>query len=325
MPPSAGHVPALAGRCRAAAGVRAVRVAAAAVGAFPLLAPPPAAAAAGLALGPVVRTALPGCDDPTPVRAPGGAAYSNVSDCSPAGTRLSTGWVRLGPAVRFVRSGVTTTGDGARGLKLSGALVEGGTLYLLERNLPGGGTRLGVSASVERPEPRWGAGIGFGWASFAQASPDGYEYVYLRDSRTAYGRADRVDLARVPKGRVADLAAWQIFAGSPSAPAWVPWANRAARKPVLSDPGRVNRPHASHLGGCWTMAVTMPPASGTRGGGGLAVYTSAHPYGPWNRRYYASRRRPGRERAVLAALPGPVLTTHGDRFEWRRYSMPGGC
>jgi len=84
-------------------------------------------------------------------------AYSNVSDCSPAGTRLSTGWVRLGPAVRFVRSGATTTGDGARGPKLSGALVEGGTLYLLERNLPGGGTRLGVSASVERPEPRWGA------------------------------------------------------------------------------------------------------------------------------------------------------------------------
>ena len=45
VPPSAGHVPALAGRCRAAAGVRAVRVAAAAVGAFPLLAPLPAAAA----------------------------------------------------------------------------------------------------------------------------------------------------------------------------------------------------------------------------------------------------------------------------------------
>src|SRR4051812_43597347 len=59
VPPSAGHLPALAGRCRAAARVRAVRVAAAAVGAFPLLAPPPAPAA-DLALGPVVRTALPG-------------------------------------------------------------------------------------------------------------------------------------------------------------------------------------------------------------------------------------------------------------------------
>src|SRR3954469_10503757 len=159
-------------------------------GALPPAGAGAAAAAPGMTLGPVVRTALPGCDDPTPVRAPGGAVYSNVSDCSPAGTRLSTGWVQLGPAVRFVRSGVTTTGDGARGLKLSGALVEGGTLYLLERNLRGGGTRRGGSASAERPEPRWGAGIGFGWASFAQASPDGYEYVYLRDSRTAYGRAD---------------------------------------------------------------------------------------------------------------------------------------
>ena len=156
-----------------------------------------------------------------------------------------------------------------------------------------------------------GPALGFGWASFAQASPDGYEYVYLRDSRTAYGRADRVDLARVPKGRVADLAAWQIFAGSPSAPAWVPWANRATRKPVLSDPGRVNRPHASHLGGCWTMAVTMPPASGTRGGGGLAVYTSAHPYGPWNRRYYAAGVDLGESAQFSPLFPGTLLLTQG--------------
>ena len=292
--------------------------------AAPLLAPLPAAAR-DMALGPVVRTALPGCDDPTPVKAPSGAVYSNVSDCSPAGIRLSTGWVQLRPAERFVQSGVTTTGDGARGLKLSGALVEGGTLYLLERNVRGGGTRLGVSVGVERPEPRWSADIGFGWASFAQASPDGYEYVYLRDSRTAYGPADRVDLARVPKGKVGDLAAWQVFAGSSAASAWVPWASRAARRPMLSDLGRIDRPHVSHLGGCWTMAVTMPPASGTRGGSGLAVYTSAHPAGPWNRRYYVTGENLGESAQFSPLYPGKLLLTAGDRFEWRRYSLSGGC
>ena len=278
-----------------------------------------------MTLGPVVRTALPGCDDPTPVRAPGGAAYSNVSDCSPAGTRLSTGWVRLGPAVALRPE--RRDDDRRRGARPQAlGRPRRGRHALPARAQPAGRRHApGLSASVERPEPRWGAGIGFGWASFAQASPDGYEYVYLRDSRTAYGRADRVDLARVPKGRVADLAAWQIFAGSPSAPAWVPWANRATRKPVLSDPGRVNRPHASHLGGCWTMAVTMPPASGTRGGGGLAVYTSAHPYGPWNRRYYATGVDLGESAQFSALLPGRCSRPDGDRFEWRRYSMPGGC
>src|SRR4051812_677687 len=94
-----------------------------------------AVAAPGMTLGPVVRTALPGCDNATPVRAPSGAVYSNVSDCSPAGKRISTGWVQLDPTTRFVASNLTATGDGPKESKLSGALVEGGTLYLLERNL----------------------------------------------------------------------------------------------------------------------------------------------------------------------------------------------
>ena len=291
------------------------------------VAPPPAAAADGLRLAPAARGALPGCDKPTPVRGPDGAVYSNVSDCAVgASGRVSTGWVQLRPRVRFVPSGLTEHGEGPRGRKLSGALVEGGTLYLLERNLTRkGGMRLGRSASVAEPRVTWTGTLSFGWGSFAQASPDGYEYVYLRDSRTAYGRADRVDLARVPKGRVADLAAWQVFAGSPARPAWVPWARRAARRPVLVDRGRIGRPHVSHLHGCWTMAVTVPSRAGDEGGGGLAVYTARAPYGPWTRRYYAAGVYLGESAQFSPLFPGRLLLTRGDGFEWRRYSLPGGC
>src|SRR3954468_24177625 len=140
-----------------------------------------AGAAPDMTLGPVVRTALPGCDNPTPVRAPDGAVYSNASDCSPAGARVSTGWVRLEPDVQWVPSDLTAYGDGSHGLKLSGALVEDGTLYLLERNLtPAGGMRLGWSPDVAGPSVTWAAWTipDFGWGSFAQASLDGYEYVY---------------------------------------------------------------------------------------------------------------------------------------------------
>ena len=206
----------------------------AAVAAAALLAPLPAAAAAGMTLGPVVRTALPGCDNPTPVRGPDGAVYSNVSDCSPAGTRVSTAWQRIDPTAGFVASNVTTGGSGASGKKLSSVVVDGGVLYLLERNLTtSGGMRLGWSAGITKPSVTWAAWTvpDFGWGSFAQASPDGYQYVYLRDSKSAYGTADRVDLVRVPKGKVADLAAWQVFAGGPAAPAWLPWADRAGRSP----------------------------------------------------------------------------------------------
>src|SRR3954449_7317952 len=259
-------------RTRATAARRMALAGTLALGGAPLLAGAGAAAAApDMTLGPVVRTALPGCDNPTPVRAPDGAVYSNASDCSPAGARISTGWVQLEPDLRWVPSDLTAHGDGASGLKLSGALVEDGTLYLLERNLtPAGGMRVGRSAGIAEPDVTWTGTLDFGWGSFAQASPDGYEYVYLRDSRSAYGSADRVDLARVPKGRVADLAAWQVFAGSPARPAWLSWAKRAARKPVLVDRGRIGRPHVSHLHGCWTMAVTVPSRAGDEGGGGLA-------------------------------------------------------
>jgi hypothetical protein len=282
-----------------------------------------------MTLGPVVRTALSGCDAPTPVTAPDGSVYSNVSDCTPAGagSKVSTGWERIDPSAAFV-PGVTAYGDGRSGRKMSGALVDGGTLYLLERNITTSGTgmRLGSSPSIANPVVTWGWSVSdFGWGSFAQASPDGYRYVYLRDSSSAYGTADRVDLARVPAGSEASLAAWQVFAGSTTAPAWVPWANRAARKPVLTDPGRINRPHVSHLGSCWAMAVTMPPPPGVRGGSGLAVYTSAQPYGPWTRRYYVTGTDWGESAQFSPIWPGRILTTRGDRFEWHSYTMPAGC
>ena len=329
--PKAAGRPGSAGGPRAATCARAGCAVAAAAAAALLAPPPAAAAAANLTLAPSARTALAGCDSPTPVRAPGGAIYSNVSDCSVGGSgRVSTGWVRLEPSVQWVPSGLTEHGSGASGRKVSGAVVEGGTVYVIERNLTkSGGMRVGWSANFGGSNPTWSWPSwtipDFGWGSFAQASPDGYEYVYLRDSKSAYGSADRVDVARVQKGHVADLGSWQIFAGSPSAPAWVPWANRAARKPILSDPGKIDRPHVSHLGGCWVMAVTMPPKPGVRGGNGLAVYTSSQPIGPWNRRYYAAGVNLGETAQFSPLFPGTVLLTHDDRFEWRRYSMSGGC
>ena len=307
---------------------RAARLTAAALAAAPLLAPLPAAAGRGMTLGPVGSATLPGCDNPTPVWTPG-AVYSNVSDCSVgSGGKISTGWVRLWPWTEqgLVPSTLTARGDGPGGLKLSSALVEGGTLYLLERNLTrSGGMRVGRSASVTRPRVTWTGSLDFGWGSFAQASPDGYQYVYLRDSRTAYGAADRVDLARVPKGRAADLSVWEVFAGSPARPAWLPWARRAGRKPVLVDPGRINRPHVSHIGQCWVMAVTMPPTGKDRGGSGLAVYTSLYPYGPWNRRYYVVGQDLGESAQVSPIWSSLLMTSEGDRFAWRPYTMPGGC
>lgn len=280
--------------------------------------------------GPIVRTALPGCDAPTPVRARHGHVYSNVSDCSLPGSpgKLSSAWAQIQPEARYVSSGVTTRGDGGLGLKLSGAMVDPrGGLVVIQRNITtAGGMRVGSSPSVSRPSLRWGPAIpGIGWASWAHGSPDAYAYLVSRDAPRAYGTADRVDLVRVPKGREADLAGWQAFAGTPWRPEWVPWSRRSERRPIITDPGHVNRPILSHIGACWLLAVTAPPPPHMRGGGGLAVYTSTQPFGPWTSRLRIMGRNMGESAQFSPLWPGQILTSENDRLTWRTYKMPPGC
>ena len=51
---------------------------------------------------------------------------------------------------------------------------------------------------------------------------DDYVYVYSHDSGDAYAAADRMVLARVPRGRIKDRAAYEFFAGrdAENRPVW---------------------------------------------------------------------------------------------------------
>src|SRR3954454_23621785 len=123
---------------------------------------PVVAAPAPMILGEIVRTALAGCDAATPVAGADGAIYSNVSDCTVTGSpgKVSTGWVKVDPVVGWVPGNFTTSGNGPSGPKLSGAIVEGSTLFLLERNrTTSGGMRVGQSASITQPSVTWVASL----------------------------------------------------------------------------------------------------------------------------------------------------------------------
>ena len=184
--------------------------------------------------------------------------------------------------------------------------------------------RLGRSASVAEPRVTWTGTLDFGWGSFATLSPDGYEYVYLRDSRTAYGTADRVDLARVPKGRVADLSAWEMFAGSPGPPlGTVGEARRTQARAGRQRPDQPppRQPHQRVLDDGRHHAAPSRHHRRERARG-LHV---AHPYGPWSRRYYVAGEDLGESAQFSPIWPGLLLLSEDDRFTWRRYAMSGGC
>jgi CubicO group peptidase (beta-lactamase class C family) len=109
------------------------------------------------------------------------------------------------------------TGGGAGGPKASGLLMVDGVLYMLVRNT--GNSQL--AWSVDRGKiwtwSDWKFSTSFGYPTFLNFgrnyanARDDFVYVYSHDSDSAYKRADRMVLARVPADRVKKREAYEFF------------------------------------------------------------------------------------------------------------------
>ncbi len=180
------------------------------------------------------------------------------------------------------------TGDGKKGPKASGMLMVQGVLYLWTRNA--GNSRVGWSADhgATWTWAGWKFTESFGCPSFINfgrnyaGARDEYVYVHSHDQDSAYERADRMVLARVPKDRIREQGAYEFFAGLDAAgrPAWsIESARRAA---IFTDPGNCYRSHMSHHPGLkrylWCQTGR---GHDTRFAGGFAIYDAPEPWGPW--------------------------------------------
>ena len=139
--------------------------------------------------------------------------------------KLSLGFARVvGPPEDFTGINIRSAtgerkGDGARGQKASGMLMVGGVLYLWARNA--GNSRLAWSSDHARTWTwcDWRFETSFGCPTFLNfgkdyaGARDGYVYIYSPDGDSAYRAADRMVLARVPKGRIAERGAYEFFKG----------------------------------------------------------------------------------------------------------------
>ena len=173
-------------------------------------------------------------------------------------------------------------------------MLEDGTLYMLVRNVAS--SQLGWSRDQGRTWEwaDWKFGTSFGcptFLNFGKANAgcrDEYVYIYSQDAESAYLRADRMVLARVPKTRLRERAAYEFFTkrNETDSAEWT--SDIAQRGAVFENPGRCyrssvvfNAPLKRYLW-CQTGAGEDP-----RFAGGLTILDAPEPWGPWTTAYHA--------------------------------------
>src|SRR5207302_774596 len=121
-------------------------------------------------------------------------------------------------------------GDGAKSKKASGMLCFDGVLYLWTRNAGNAQLAWSVDHGKQWHWADWKFTISFGCPTFLNfgknyaGARDDFVYLYSHDADSAYTPADRMVLARVPKGRIRERDAYEFFQGfdENQQPLWTP-------------------------------------------------------------------------------------------------------
>lgn len=186
-----------------------------------------------------------------------------------------------------------TKGDGKRGRKASGMLSAEGTLYLLVRNVDNAQLGWSTDHGINWTWADWKFTESFGCPGFISygkdyaGARDSYVYLYSQDSDSAYERADHFVLARVPKGRLHERAAYEFFVRLDSAgqPVWS--KSVSERGPVFTQAGMCYRSSMSYHPGLKRYLWCQTGAGNdTRFSGGFAIYDAPEPWGPWTTAFH---------------------------------------
>jgi CubicO group peptidase (beta-lactamase class C family) len=222
-------------------------------------------------------------------------AYGDARGFEPFRTeKLSAGFARVEgmpgdfKGVNIPAPTLDSKGEGARGRKASGLLCVDSVLYLWVRNVTN--SQLGWSRDHGQSWTwaDWRFTNSFGCPTFLNfgrnylGARDKFVYVYSHDSDSAYERADRFVLARVPQGRVRDRAAYEFFVrldGS-GEPMWS--RNLEDSGAVFENPKRCYRSSVSyHAPTKRYLCCQTGLGEVTRFAGGFSIHEAAEPWGPW--------------------------------------------
>jgi CubicO group peptidase (beta-lactamase class C family) len=214
----------------------------------------------------------------------------------PVPEKLSLGFARIegGPAdfrgINIRSATGERKGDGPKGLKASGLLMVDGVLYLWVRNAGNAQLAWSGDRGTTWSWADWKLTAGFGCPTFLNfgrdyaGARDEYVYIYSHDSDSAYEPADRVVLARVPKGRIRDRDAYEFFQGlrPDGSPSWT--ADPAGRGAAFANPGRCYRVGVSYDAGLGRYLLCQSGADRSVKAG-FGIYDAPEPWGPWTTVY----------------------------------------
>jgi len=127
---------------------------------------------------------------------------------------------------------------------------------------------------------------------------DGFVYIYSPDSDSAYDVVDRLVLARVPKTKIRERAAYEFFTGLHAGQA--AWSSDLARRGgVFRAAGQCYRAGISYFPELkrYLLVEPIPLATSrdragkvdTRSEGGLAIYDAPAPWGPWTTAFFTTQ------------------------------------
>jgi CubicO group peptidase (beta-lactamase class C family) len=193
------------------------------------------------------------------------------------------------------------TGDGSKAKKASGMLCVDGVLYLWTRNAGNAQLAWSKDHGTTWQWADWKLTTSFGCPTFLNfgknyaGARDDFVYTYSHDNDSAYNAADRMVLARVPKGQIKERTAYEFFKGldKKHQPLWS--KEIADRGAVFTHPGRCYRSGITYNAGLkqylWVQIIagTQGTKSDTRFEGGFAIYDAAEPWGPWSTVYFTEK------------------------------------
>lgn len=243
-----------------------------------------------------------------------------------------------------IRSGSgERVGQGRAGTKASGILMVNGVLYMLVRNVQNSKLMWSADHGNTWEEANWKFDESFGCPTFLNygknyaGAIDSYVYIYSHDDESAYRSSDHQVLARVKKDNIKDWHNYEYFSGYDKAgiPKWSEDIRK--RRPVFNNPGKSFRSGITYNEGLkkflWCHPVQLSSPDGgyadTRFKGGLGIFESDNPWGPWKTIFYTRQWDVGPGETV--SIPPKWISENGrtcyllfsgdDSFSVRKFTL----